>query len=1418
MDSTDDRFTRLARTMEDFNQGELEEMARGGAPRGTSENQLHLNVLRRRIQQQRGIVAKLSRDDLEDQYLHALEELEMLKKEGNTKDIYIKKLSTKILRLQRSENFSRPDQRSFSASMTTEMEQKIRGLENQLRMAKVYGSSLPRRGSKITAEPTAAISKTQVDSLRQQLQVLESERREEQDAHRRTVRELQSEIGRVTEKITSDNARTTMLENIEITRLTRQLAKTSQDLSNMKNDYIDIRPKYEELQINKIVVTRENERLKQEIERHQQTIDSIERQLREAREKSLQQIHDHERANRLESEVEWFKRQHQSLRSSESSLGDPTGRSTENVLRLQIKAVEEDLQKELKECQELRKRVTERDLDIEKALRDVSELRAVNLHLKQECDEIQSKYETAVRTEPKTADGWYKAPPGFREQEITEAFRLHESSRNRRSIGTSPDESSPNESVIYRPDPILLDELERSRSERETIQRDLSHARENLKRSEDLVARLQDDHDRLTRELNGTGNRRQADNGMPDQAADEIKELNRLLQEKNRQVFEQTRQLHDLERQLKDVADGSVVYNLEDEVADQSRLSAENVILQHGDNLLQLHFGPFSFNQEFFAQAQALRIKKWRLKWSVFGENMFAQDSEQIRPDFDFTAIHCITMDEEIITDLSEGFIRLEIIGIRNDFSRVFAYASFSCRKLLEDSYQRLNRIRGEVQLVSQFNVGAGFGSMAYWIRMKFDIQQTQAMFFARRKALEYVEDNTDNKNSWLNANQLWLKEAGRNGNLLYIRIHGCRGVRALVGRGPPSPCVLYQFYDAKATFTPTITGTENPNFDHEATFKLRSSDQALDSYLLSTKLDFYVADANDNNKDHFLGCCQVPLAELTRDSITERSFPLVAQDRRQNGSITLSFIWERPYRSIQKPNQGNQENRGNHENRENRGNQENRGNHGNRENQENRGNHGNRENRGNRVSMTPRGSLVSVRHAPKLLKVDSRNNSRNSLKDGESFDGNGYAEDRPRPPPRKSISRPSRTSAVINGDDDFYEGRTNSSRQLVNGDSDGNQILPARWNAETKNGRSNDSDGLESGRRRRSRTVDDRRRSPSIELAEYRSLDRRTTSGPRIGSDGVLRRTSSQTDTPPRRVPELLTSRTGSGTPIESSPRVIGGGSLQRHASENGSLFIKRLVRSDTAEKIRRTTVGDPSNRQTVEVELHSDAAAKESPKTKRTTRFSTFLDGLTRRSSRNSARKPAELVDQNGGIARKTSGGMYGSDSASARSGGPSDSIRVVIHSLYFVEDAGILRDPRPGEIFVIFELLGLDHESPLAVVKSNVPNKVMTFEFEKVFPMEAERESDSRRLIADMLRKTPPGRIPFSVYFQPDDEAMDSELVGVAALSLNRLLTKNQDAIGAELKLVSPSLPGVPVGYMKVTIQAVSVLNDLQKEYSP
>lgn len=69
--------------------------------------------------------------------------------------------------------------------------------------------------------------------------------------------------------------------------------------------------------------------------------------------------------------------------------------------------------------------------------------------------------------------------------------------------------------------------------------------------------------------------------------------------------------------------------------------------------------------------------------------------------------------------------------------------------------------------------------------------------------------------------------------------------------------------------------------------------------------------------------------------------------------------------------------------------------------------------------------------------------------------------------------------------------------------------------------------------------------------------------------------------------------------------------------------------------------------------------------------------------------------------------------------------------------------------------------------------------------VFPMDKVRNVEDRKLVLEMLNSSPSGRIQFSIYFQPDDEDLDCELVGVAALSLNRLLVKNQDAFEAELK---------------------------------
>lgn len=85
------------------------------------------------------------------------------------------------------------------------------------------------------------------------------------------------------------------------------------------------------------------------------------------------------------------------------------------------------------------------------------------------------------------------------------------------------------------------------------------------------------------------------------------------------------------------------------------------------------------------------------------------------------------------------------------------------------------------------------------------------------------------------------------------------------------------------------------------------------------------------------------------------------------------------------------------------------------------------------------------------------------------------------------------------------------------------------------------------------------------------------------------------------------------------------------------------------------------------------------------------------------------------NGTIRKLSNPSVSGRRSESSRSP-PPDTILINIHSLYFVENAVIVSDPRPGEIYVLFDFLGLEYESPLAVVKPNVPNKELTFEFQK------------------------------------------------------------------------------------------------------
>lgn len=309
------------------------------------------------------------------------------------------------------------------------------------------------------------------------------------------------------------------------------------------------------------------------------------------------------------------------------------------------------------------------------------------------------------------------------------------------------------------------------------------------------------------------------------------------------------------------------------------------------------------------------------------------------------------------------------------------------------------------------------------------------------------------------------------------------------------------------------------------------------------------------------------------------------------------------------------------------------------------------------RAALTPRGSLVSVTHTSKLVKIDRPNYQKQSVEENRV---------------EKRIDRSTgREAGTVNGD--RKENRTDSQNsQSNNGSSENGAQKPQR------------------PPRRKTSELSARKNSESQrDFNRPRSVERR------VNSDTPVKRSS--------RTPVLQSSRKSEPALVrQPSLNEKNGEKLSRRNSENEVLSARRtetFVRSTTVDVDER---GD--YKQVIQADVHPELTEKKRP-------FRGFFESIARKASLR--KKNAGGVNRNPEVVAEVRQVL---EEVPAKSTAPSDTVRVVVHSLYFVEGARILGDDRPGEIFVLFELLGQEHESPLAIVKPEVAEKELTFEFQK------------------------------------------------------------------------------------------------------
>ncbi|KAM5235515.1 LOW QUALITY PROTEIN: X-linked retinitis pigmentosa GTPase regulator-interacting protein 1 [Ctenodactylus gundi] len=160
----------------------------------------------------------------------------------------------------------------------------------------------------------------------------------------------------------------------------------------------------------------------------------------------------------------------------------------------------------------------------------------------------------------------------------------------------------------------------------------------------------------------------------------------------------------------------------------------------------------------------------------------------------------------------------------------------------------------------------------------------------------------------------------------------------------------------------------------------------------------------------------------------------------------------------------------------------------------------------------------------------------------------------------------------------------------------------------------------------------------------------------------------------------------------------------------------------------------------------------------------------------------------------------------------------MRIEVVSLAFHPEAKVMSDNSVKQVYVEYRFCDLplaETETPVSLRKPRAGEEIY-FHFSKVIDLDPLEQQGRRQFLFAMLQAQDPrqGYLKFTVVSDPLDEG-ECEEVGYAHLDLRRVLEAGQDTL-EELDVVSPDDDeAVPVGRLKVALQAAAALHSICTE---
>ncbi|KAG3260840.1 retinitis pigmentosa GTPase regulator interacting protein 1, transcript variant X18 [Ictidomys tridecemlineatus] len=165
-------------------------------------------------------------------------------------------------------------------------------------------------------------------------------------------------------------------------------------------------------------------------------------------------------------------------------------------------------------------------------------------------------------------------------------------------------------------------------------------------------------------------------------------------------------------------------------------------------------------------------------------------------------------------------------------------------------------------------------------------------------------------------------------------------------------------------------------------------------------------------------------------------------------------------------------------------------------------------------------------------------------------------------------------------------------------------------------------------------------------------------------------------------------------------------------------------------------------------------------------------------------------------------------------------SEKMCIEIVSLTFYPEAEVMSDENIKQVYVEYRFYDLplsETETPVSLRKPRKGEEIH-FHFSKVIDLDPLEQQGRRQFLFAMLNAQNPeqGHLKFTVVSDPmDEEKKECEEVGYAYLGLWQILESGRDILEQELDIFSPEDQAIPIGRLKVSLQAAAALHGIYKE---